>query len=285
MQYCKNCGRQLKEGTRFCDRCGRSVRQGRSGGNLKKQEQIEKLQRERLERKRRQEQRENIENKRKERRRRKREKQSKVLLALLGIIAAIVIIAVISFVATSKGSENAAWKSNGNESVNTTSVPTMQPSATSVPVSPVMPGENDAMNTIAGKDDYGVFEISNDMEIPYPEVFEEEEASGITELFLTDKMGGGATMKVSCEEYPGGTPSDLMKKFATEHDGRITYSLAGSNWYGITVDDDGKISHRKYIIDRSNDCVVHYDFEYKNESDYAEDYAAYIDYIDTEFDY
>lgn len=24
--YCKNCGRQLKEGTRFCDRCGQSVR-------------------------------------------------------------------------------------------------------------------------------------------------------------------------------------------------------------------------------------------------------------------
>ena len=35
--YCKNCGRQLKEGTRFCDRCGQSVRKKPEQPNYKTQ--------------------------------------------------------------------------------------------------------------------------------------------------------------------------------------------------------------------------------------------------------
>lgn len=285
MQYCKNCGRELKDGARFCERCGRSVRKSRSSENSKKQEQIEKLQKERLERKRRQEQREVIENKRKERRRQKLLKQSKVIFALLGIAAAIAVIAVISFIATSSGSKEAVWKTQDGVDLTSTTIPTMQPSTTAVPASPVSPGENDAINNVTSKDDYDNFELPNGMEIPYPEVFEEAEARGIQKLSLSDKYGGGAKMTVSYEEYPGGTPSGLMKDFAAENDGEITYSLAGSNWYGITVDNEGEISHRKYIIDRESDRVIYYDFVYDDDSDYADDYEAYIEYIDEKFDY
>ena len=286
MQYCKNCGRQLKDGVRFCDRCGKSVRQSRESENSKKQKQIEKLQKERLERKRRQEEREIIDKKRKERRRQQRAKHSKIFIAAFAIIAAIAVIAIISFSITLKVSEDAVWKTSAvDENANSTSVPTMQPSTTSAPVSPVAPGENDAMNATANKDDYKVLKLSNGMEIPYPEVFDKEETSGNEELNLTDDFGGGATMVVCSDEYPGGTPSELMKEFASDADGEIVYSLAGSDWYGITVDNKGEISHRKYIIDRDSDSVVYYDFVYDDDSDYAEDYEGYIEYIDEKFDY
>lgn len=285
MNYCKNCGRQLKDGARFCERCGKSVRQGRESENSKKQKQIEKLQKERLERKHRQERREAIDKKRKEMRRQQRAKHGRTFMCIFSVIAAVIIIAVISYRVTSKNSKNADWLNNGGEAVNTTAVPTMQPSITDAPVNPVAPGENDAINSSAGKDDYKSFELANGMKIPYPEVFDKDEVSGCEKLNLTDDFGGGATMVVCYDEYPGGTSSELMKKFASDSKGEITYSLAGSNWYGITMDNDGEISHRKYIIDSDNDVVVYYDFVYENDSDYAEDYEGYIEYIDSVFDY
>lgn len=51
--YCKNCGRQLKEGTRFCDRCGQSVRKNNQNSQTTKRKEIEELKAERLNRKRR----------------------------------------------------------------------------------------------------------------------------------------------------------------------------------------------------------------------------------------
>ena len=48
--YCKNCGRQLKEGTRFCDRCGQSVRKNNQNSQTTKRKEIEELKAERLNR-------------------------------------------------------------------------------------------------------------------------------------------------------------------------------------------------------------------------------------------
>ena len=46
--YCKNCGRQLKEGTRFCDRCGQSVRKNNQNSQTTKRKEIEELKAERI---------------------------------------------------------------------------------------------------------------------------------------------------------------------------------------------------------------------------------------------
>lgn len=285
MRYCKNCGRQLEDGARFCERCGKSVRQSRESENSKKQKQIEKLQRERLERKRRQEQREAIEKKRKENLHKQRIKHSKTFICVFALIAAVIIIAVISYSITSKSSENADWINTPTETANTTLTPTMQPSITDAPVNPVTPGENDAIKTNANKDDYKIYELANGMEIPYPEVFDKDETSGNEKLNLTDDFGGGANMIVCYGEYPGGTTSSLMKEFASDTRGDIVESRAVSNCYSITIDDDGEITHRKYIIDSDNDVFAYYDFIYNDDSDYAEDYEAYIEYIDLMFDY
>lgn len=285
MRYCKHCGRQLQDGARFCERCGKSVRQNRESENSKKQKQIEKLQKERLERKRRQEQREAINKKRKENLRKQRVKHSKTFLCVFAVIAAVIIIAAISYAITSKNSKNADWLNTPSETTNTTLTPTMQPSITDAPINPVAPGENDAIKTNANKDDYKTFEFANDMEIPYPEVFEKDEVSGDEVLKLTDDFGGRAKMTVYYGEYPGGTTSSLMKEFASKSHGDIVNSRAVTNSYSITIDDEGEITHRKYIIDSDNDMVAYYDFVYNESSDYAEEYEAYIEYIETVFDY
>ena len=48
--YCKNCGRELKDGMRFCDRCGQSVRQSNNNERAAKRREIESLKEERLNR-------------------------------------------------------------------------------------------------------------------------------------------------------------------------------------------------------------------------------------------
>jgi len=283
MHYCKNCGRELRDGVRFCERCGKSVRQSRNNENVKKQQQIEKLQKERLERKRRQEEREIIENERKERNRTKYAKHAKILFAVVGSILAIVVIALISYFATSSGSKDSSWNTLGNELTAATALPTMQPDETPVPITEVEEGKSDALSAVASKDDFEVIELSNGIKISYPEVFEKEETTGDEELNLIDEFGGDATMVVTCKEYPGGTASGLMKQYAGALTGEVTDSLASGDRYTITVEDEGEILHRTYLIHRPSDTVVYYDFTYEADSDYASDYEEYIKYIDAGF--
>ncbi len=285
MQYCKSCGRELKEGVRFCERCGKSVRQGKDNENVKKQEQIEKLQKDRLERKRRQEYRENIEQKRKERAKKKYAKYNKVVIGVIAVILILLVTSLLSYKMFEPDKEASWVKPEMAQMTDATALPTMQPSTTIAPIDEVGDGSSDSLGNITNKDDYLVLELQNGMKIPYPEVFEKDEVTGEQKLYATDKFGGDATMIVSYEEYPGGTSSGLMKEYASDVTGEVTYSLAGNNWYGITVDDDGKITHRKYIIDLENDVVVYYDFEYDGDSEFADDYAAYIEYIDKKFNY
>ena len=110
MQYCKNCGRQLKEGARFCDRCGHSVR---------------------LQRKKRQDEREAIDERRRQRRQEKRKKQNKILIWTGVCVAAVVVIAVISYIVTTVSSKDEEWKTNQPIGGLTTDMtPTIQPSST-----------------------------------------------------------------------------------------------------------------------------------------------------------
>lgn len=263
MQYCKNCGRQLKNGARFCDRCGKSVRQSRNSESSRKQEQIEKLQKERLARKRRQEQLEQIELNRKKRRAAMFNKRKKLLFIIVGAIAAVIIIAVISFILTLDASE---WVNNNT--VTATAVPTMQPSVTTEPSTPAPQST-----------EFTSYTLSNNMKIVYPKDFKDDDATGSEELKVYDDTGS-AVMCVTVEEYPGGTPSDLMKRFAQKSNGETVYSLAGSGWYGITVEEDNVVKHRKYLIDAKNDLSVYYDFEYEADDENAADYEDYIDRID-----
>ncbi|MDO5398384.1 MAG: zinc-ribbon domain-containing protein [bacterium] len=273
MQYCKNCGRQLKEGTRFCDRCGTSVRQSGNSEVAKKQKQIEKLQRERLERKKRQEELDAIEKRKKARRQEKRRKQNKVLILIAACAAVIVVVAVISFIATTMTSKDELWKNNVPiGGLSSDALPTMQPSVTAEPATEPPRSE---------KDNYSVYELSNGVRFSSPKSFTEETPEDGEELrFLDDN---GAEIRVYMIEYPGGTVESLMKRFADSEVGKVNSSLAGSDWYLITIQDDDIIKHRKYIIDRENDLSVYYDFEFDSSLPAADEYEDNMDYMSENF--
>lgn len=273
MQYCKNCGRQLKEGKRFCDRCGTSVRQSSNSEGAKKQRQIEKLQRERLERKKRQEELDAIEKRKKARRQEKRKKQNKIIVLVAACVAVMVVVAVISFIATTLSSKDELWKSNvpiGGLSSDV--VPTMQPSVTVEPATAPPPSE---------KDNYSTYELSNGMRFSYPKNFTEENPEDDEELYFVDD--NGAEIRVYMIEYPGGAADSLMKRFADSEVGKVTSSLAGSDWYLVTIQDDDIVKNRKYIIDRENDLSVYYDFEFDSSTSAADEYEDNMDYISENF--
>lgn len=273
MHYCKKCGRQLKEGARFCDRCGQSVKQSRNSSSEKKQKQIEKLQRERLERKKRQEQLDEIERKRNERKREKRQKQNKIFFCIIACIAVTAIVAVIAFAVTTISSKNEPWKNNTPiGGLSTDSVSTMAPSVTAEP---------SAHPESAEKDKYSVYELSNGSRFSYPNSFTEEDIEDDEELHFTDKSG--AEIRVYLIEYPSGTASALMKEYADNEIGKVVTSSAEDNHYSITLKDDDIVKHRKYLIDRDNDVCVYYDFEYDETLVRTADYESYTEYMDENF--
>ena len=275
MQYCKNCGRQLKEGARFCDRCGHSVRQEKNTESEKKQRQIEKLQKERLERKKRQDEREAIDERRRQRRQEKRKKQNKILIWTGVCVAAVVVIAVISYIVTTVSSKDEEWKTNQPIGGLTTDMtPTIQPSSTQT-TSTAAPSEEKESK-------YKSYKLSNGMSFEYPSDFTKEDTR-TSEEKLRVSGDSDALITVTSEEYPGGNASSLMKKYADNTTGKVSYSLAGNDWYAITIEDGDTVKHRKYIIDRENDLSVYYDFEYDGTSDNAEQYEKYADHMDDIF--
>ena len=291
MIYCKNCGKALKDGTRFCDRCGQSVRQSQHTESSVKAKQLEELQRERMKRQRakraqeRKEERiESLKKKKKQEQRQRRRKNRLVFVTVIAILLFTAIVAAISFTVTTMNSDDAAWKTqDGSVNLNSTAVPTMQPDNTPQPATP-SPSFSAAKENRDGTDDsgYRICTLSTGLECPYPPGFAKNDTEEGQELNISDSAGG-ATMKIYTQEYPGGTPSALMKEYARKSGGTVDYSLAGSSWYAITIKEDGIIRHRKYVIDAQTDSVAYYDFEYDENSSSAADYESYIDYIDDNF--
>jgi TolA-binding protein len=291
MIYCKNCGKALKDGTRFCDRCGQSVRRSQHSESSAKARQLEELQRERMRRQRmkqaqeRKEERiESLKKKKKQEQRQRRRKNRLVLITVVAILLFTAIIAAISFTVTTMSSDDAPWKTqDGSVNLNATAIPTMQPDNTAVPATPApsisVAKEN---NDNTDGDGYRVCSLSIGIDCPYPPGFAKNDTEEGQELNIVDSSGG-ATMKIYTQEYPGGTPSSLMKEYARKAGGTVDYSLAGSTWYAITIKEDGIIRHRKYVIHEESDSVAYYDFEYDENSSSAADYEKYIDYIDDNF--
>ncbi len=249
--YCKNCGRHLKEGLRFCDRCGQSVRKNQSRQTSRQQE-IEELKAERLNRKRR------LENKEaKQALNKKRKKKSN------GTVLFIIIILLIALASVLTGLCIGSCDSGKTQSTNTiaaTSAPTASP------------------NESVTKNGYTIFTIG-DVKCPYPSDFHSNPLTGKEKLSVTDALGG-ATMTVS-QDGKNGEPKDLMLEYLNEIGGKESYSHAGSEWYSITINSNGKVYHRKCLV--RNGITIYYDFIYNEGSASESKYTEYINHIDANF--
>lgn len=251
--YCKNCGRQLKEGMRFCDRCGQSVRKSRQSTQVTKRQEIEELKTERLNRKKRLAEKEARQNRNKKRR--KNNGNAFIFIIVILLIAVLSTIIGYNIFAGDGG--------KGNATPTPSASATVSPSAT--------------QSTTGSKKGYAEIKVGS-VTCPYPSNFHSNTLEGNEKLNLTDAFGG-ATMIVS-QEAKSGEAKNLMAEYAAKC-GNVSYSRAGSDWYAITYEDEGVINHRKCVI--RNSLAVYYDFSYNADSGSSEKYTEYIEYIDANF--
>lgn len=253
--YCKNCGRQLKEGMRFCDRCGQSVRKNKQSSQAARHQEIEELKAERLNRKKRL-----AEKEAKQARNKQRKKKRGGAFFFIIVIVLIAIVSIIIGYNIFPNGSNTTSESDPN-----TDISTAAPLSTSTSTAAV------------SKNGYASITVGN-VTCPYPSSFHSNTLTGNEKLNITDALGG-ATM-VIMQEGKSGEPKDLMLEYA-EQGGDILYSRAGDDWYAITAELNGTVNHRKCII--RNGIAVYYDFSYTADSSSAKKYEEYIEYIDSNF--
>lgn len=280
--YCKNCGKYLEEGTRFCDRCGQSVRKSANSEQAVRHQNIEELKEERLNRKKRlaeMEAREAMKNKKKQKRRRQNQRLAVFLIVVF-------LLAVFSIVVAYRLMRSSSPITDEN---NVSAVQSPQPtqqtvggaivnSQTSVSGnSQTTQNPQSAAGVSSDNGEYRVFEINN-VACPYPSDFSKKATNGNEKLSLVDAAGGGI-MSINYEQGVKSTPAELMKDYAGTVGGNASYSLADKNGYAITMEKSNTIYHRKCIV--SGSSAIYYDFQYSAMSSSRARYEQCIAYMDS----
>lgn len=260
--YCKYCGKELKDTARFCDRCGQSVRKAKEGSQAARHREIEELKAERLNRKKRLEEKEARQQERKSKKRKKKRGGGVIIFLII-----IILIAVLSIIIGYNIFPSDGGIDNASE--------TASPSAAAGEVTPTPAAS-------ASADKYSEITVGN-INIPYPSDFYTNTASGNEKLNIVDSLGG-ATMIVA-QEARNGEITELIKEYiasigANDSNGGPEMR-AGSDWYSVTAEVDGKVYHRKCIV--RNGLAVYYDFTYDSASTSSKKYEDHISYIDSKF--
>ncbi|MCH5210892.1 MAG: zinc ribbon domain-containing protein [Oscillospiraceae bacterium] len=254
--YCKNCGRQLKEGMRFCDRCGQSVRKNKESSQAIRRREIEELKAERLNRKKRLAEKEK---KQAMSKKRKKKKNNPFMFFMIIVLIAIASILIGYNIFPDNDTINLPADSSGG---------TIQ--------TPIPATASSSSNLKSGYSEITVANIT----CPYPSAFHSNTTSGNEKLNLTDSLGG-ASMIVS-QEAKSGEPKDLMKEYIIQIGASDdSETRAGSEYYYVTAEANGTMYHRKCIV--RNGLAVYYDFNYDVTSSTSSKYKDYISYIDSNF--
>lgn len=260
--YCKNCGKELKDTARFCDRCGQSVKKSKESSQAARHREIEELKAERLNRKKRLEEKEARQQERKIKKRRKKRGGGVIIFLIIVILIAVLSVIIGYNIFPSDGGTDSALE----------------------PVSPTSAADN-AVPTAAAEtsaDKYSEITVGN-INIPYPTEFYTNTSSGNEKLNIVDSLGG-ATMIVA-QEARNGEITELIKEYIASigaNDSNTGPEMrAGTDWYSVTAEVDGKVYHRKCIV--RNGLAVYYDFTYDASSTSSKKYEDYISYIDSKF--
>ena len=262
MQYCKNCGRQLKDGMRFCDRCGQSVRKSQESDQSARQKEINELRQERLNRKKRLAEKEERQQIAREKRRKSHGRRALIyILAILLITAASVLVGYFYFSGKSGGS--------ANDVTGGMNVPTATTSAEPQTEEPVQGGE------------YAEITVGS-VRCPYPAAFHSGSASGNIKMNLTDPLGGAKM--IIAQEVTDGSLAELAKGYLSQIGATSATEMKSNeseSSYTVTAEVNGTVYHRKCVV--RNKLAVYYDFEYSASSGSASAYAKYTETIDPRF--
>ena len=259
MQYCKNCGRQLKDGMRFCDRCGQSVKKAQENGQAARHREINELREERLNRRKRLAEKEERQIRAKENKRKKNGKNIAIYILVILLIAVASVL--IGFLLA--GGSNSSTTSKSSSQTATTK-PYSTPVVTEAP---------------AAAGTFSEITVGN-VRCPYPSGFHSGTVSGNEKMNLTDPLGGAKM--IIAQEAKGGDPIDLAKAYSNSVGASTPDDMRkGDDWYSVTATVNGTVHHRKSII--RNGLSVYYDFEYEKSSGSASTYEGFIEEIDKNF--
>ena len=259
MQYCKNCGRQLKDGMRFCDRCGQSVKKAQENGQAARHREINELREERLNRRKRLAEKEERQIRAKENKRKKNGKNIAIYILVILLIAVASVL--IGFLLA--GGSNSSTTSKSSSQTATTK-PYSTPVVTEAP---------------AAAGTFSEITVGN-VRCPYPSGFRSGTVSGNEKMNLTDPLGGAKM--IIAQEAKGGDPIDLAKAYSNSVGASTPDDMRkGDDWYSVTATVNGTVHHRKSII--RNGLSVYYDFEYEKSSGSASTYEGFIEEIDKNF--
>ena len=244
--YCKNCGKELPDNARFCDKCNMSVRKEKG-----KMDMIEELKEERLARQKAHE----IEDRLKKIKRIKRKRYNAIILIVLGVIAiwgAIVGLTYYNNMANSKFKD-------AEPELQETQRPNSTPKTTQEVID-----ENYTSITLEG------------MHIVYPKTFDETE---VVDGDCIASFSDDSAKIIIDREAAILTPNELMDAYyrtilnaVIDNDA----SLATNDGYSVTITSGIRIYHKKAII--KNGEVLSYEIIYpKDEAKKYEEYTKYMD--------
>lgn len=247
--YCKNCGKELPDNARFCDKCNMSVRKKEG-----KMDMIEELKEERLARQKAHE----IEARLKKIKKVKRKRYRAVALIILGVIAVWGAIVGFSFWNNYKDST----LRDAQPELKATEMPEATPEATDA-------AENDEYSSIT----------VDGIEITYPTVFSETEVEDIDCVASFSNEEGNARLIID-RKTATQTPNELMDEYyRSVLNAKSEKSSATDEGYTITLSAGTKIHHKKCLIKDGE--AISYEIIYPKDS--AQDYEKYIEYMDEKF--
>ena len=259
--YCKNCGKELPDNARFCDKCNMSVRKKEG-----KMDMIEELKEERLARKKAYE----IEERLKKIKKVKRKRYRAVVLMILGVVAVWGAIVGFSFWNNYKDST----LRDAEPELKATEVPGATPEATEE----VDIGKYVSI-TINGIEAAGGTEAMHGIEITYPAMFSRSEVEDMDCVASFSTDDGEAKLIIDRKKATQ-TPNELMDEYYRGVlNAKSEVSSATGEGYTITLSAGTKQYHKKCVI-KDGDAIS-YEIIYPR--DKADEYKEYIEYMDERF--
>lgn len=250
--YCKNCGKELPDNARFCDKCNMSVRKKEG-----KMDMIEELKEERLARQKAHE----IEARLKKIKKVKRKRYRAVALIILGVVVVWGVIVGFSFWNNYKDST----LRDAQPELQTTEAPESTPAGTD-------DAENDEFTSI-------IVDGSGGIEITYPAIFSESEVEDTDCVASFSDEEGKARLIIDSKPATQ-TPNELMDEYyRSVLNAKSEKSSATDAGYTITLTAGTKIHHKKCLIKDGE--AISYEIIYPKDS--AQDYEKYIEYMDEKF--
>lgn len=249
--YCKNCGKELPDNARFCDRCNMSVR--KKEGKL---EAIEELKEERLARNKAKA----IEARFKKIQKVKRRRRNLVI----GFVVFVILAGAVSVLSSYIFTRNSPTTLTKVEEYRQTQAPGSVKDQDS--------NDDKEVNSdgYISRTEYGV-------EFAYPRSFAE---SGVTGKTFKDTNGDGSITIEKKTAESGAV--ELMEEYRNNiKNAKVKDSLASASGYSITLTADDIVYHKKAAI--ADGAEVSYEMTYPTSSVHTQEYEKYIEYMDEHF--